>query len=321
MRQINLYSFHRGIDSFRFDAHNTKAIIKFLESKYKVSWLDKNGSDQFRYTNDCDVLINQGSILIFEFDDTKEFKTFDFGDSPSLTVELSKSNKFIGAAIGQYNSKLWDEIISNPTIRKNVKPSVYPESCWDFGIENFEQIRDYRNQIELDKRLYWRGSTYKDHPNPNYNGVRESIEHIHSNLDEFYFGNYPIPFDNYIQESIQFKLSLGFGGGGGYTCGDFCFRDIEMYGLGIPTIRPKFITETADPLIPNVHYIAVDCEFDEKFRYKNHKKLAHDIIMRYKEVIDDDVLLNDIVINARNWYIENISSKNVTNKIMESLCL
>lgn len=321
MRQINLYSFHRGIDSFRFDAHNTKALIDSLKSKYKIVWQDKNGSDQFRYLNDCDVLINQGSILIFEFDDTKEFKTFDFGDSPSLTVELSRSSKFIGAAIGQYNSKLWDEIISDPIIRKNVKPSIYPESCWNLGIENFEQIRDYRNEIELDKRLYWRGSTYKDHPNPNYNGVREAIEQIHLNLEQFYFGNYPVPFDNYIQESIQFKLALGFGGGGGYTCGDFCFRDIEMYGLGIPTIRPKFITETADPLIPNVHYISVDCEFDEKFRYKNHQKLAHDIIQRYKEVIDDDAFLNDIVINARNWYIENISSKNVTNKILESLCL
>jgi hypothetical protein len=74
-------------------------------------------------------------------------------------------------------------------------------------------------------------------------------------------------------------------------------------------------------LIPNVHYIAVDCEFDDMFRYKNPEKLAHDIIHRYNEVINDDELLSSVVNNARNWYIKNISSENITNKIMESLGL
>ena len=321
MRKLNVYSFHRNIDSFRFDAHNTHNLIEQLSKRYDVVWHNKDGSDHFHYINDCDVLINQGSILIFEFDDTKEFMTFDFGDSPSLTVSLSKSSKFIGASIGQYNKKLWDDVISNPIVREKIKPSVYPETCWNFGIENFSQIQEYRNSIDLDTRLYWRGSTYKNHPNPQYNGVRDSIEHIYKMMPEFYFGYHPIPFDNYIQESIGFKLVLGFGGGGGYLCGDFCFRDIEMFGLGIPVIRPKFVAETTDPLIPNVHYIAVDCEFDDMFRYKNPEQLATDIVNRYNEVINDDELLSSVVNNARNWYIKNISSENITNKIMESLGL
>lgn len=319
MRKINLYSFHRGIDSSRFDAHNTKNLIESLSNKYEVVWHDKNGEDNFRYQNDCDVLINQGSILIFEFDDTKEFKTFDFGDSPSISVDLSKSSKFIGASIGQYNPKLWDDVVSNNDVRKNIVPSVYPETFWNFGLMNFDAIQEYRKSIELDTRLYWRGSIYKDHPNPRYRNVRSSIEMIGSILDDFYFGNYPIPFDNYIQESISFKLALSFGGGGGYLCGDFCFRDIEMYGLGIPTIRPKFAVESSDPLIPNVHYVSVDCEFDEEFRYKNPEKLANDLVNRYREVINDESFLNDIANNARNWYIENISSDNITRKIIHSL--
>lgn len=319
MRRLNLYSFHRGIDSSRFDAHNTKNLIEVLGQKYNVVWYDKNGEDNFRYQNDCDVLINQGSILIFEFDDTKEFKTFDFGDAPTLSVELSKSSKFIGASIGQYNSKLWDDVVTNKNIRNGIVPSVYPETFWNFGFMNFDAVQEYRKSIELDKRLYWRGSIYKDHPNPQYKNVRSSIEMIGTFLDNFYFGNYPIPFDAYIQEAISFKLALSFGGGGGYLCGDFCFRDIEMYGLGIPTIRPKFVSQTEDPLIPNVHYISVDCEFDDVFRYKNPESLAVNIIKRYKEVVNDDELLSSIVHNARNWYINNISSDNITDKIIRSL--
>lgn len=319
MRKINLYSFHRNINSARFDAHNTYNIVESLQKKYEVIWHEKDGEDNFYYKNDCDVLINQGSILIFEFDDTKEFKTFDFGDAPSLTVQLSKSKNFIGAAIGQYNYKLWKDVIQSEDLRKKIRPSIYPETYWNFGIENYPQIHEYRKNIELDTRLYWRGSLYKNHPKQEYNGVRESVEIISNKLEKFYFGNYPISFEDYIHESINFKLALGIGGGGGYVCGDFCFRDIEMYGIGIPILRPTFATETTDPLIPNVHYIAVDCEFDSNFKYKNHEQLANNIIKRYYEVIDDDVFLNEVVNNARNWYIRNISSEYITNKIIESL--
>ena len=320
MITLNVYSFHRNIPSHRFDAHNTKHLLEILSKKYNIVWHNLDGQDKFRYKNDCDILIDQGSIVIFEFDDTKEFKTFDFGDAPTLSVQLSKSKNFIGAAIGQYNKTLWDETITDLELRSNVTPSIYPEQCWNLGIENYKQIQEYRNSIELDKRLYWRGSVYKNPNQVEYNR-RISIDYISDKLSDFYFGDTPIPFDHYIQESINFKLALCFGVGGGYTCGDICLRDIEMYGLGIPTIRPTYAVELNDPLIPNVHYIAVDCEFDNTFRYKEPELLADKIIQRYNEVITDDSLLKEISDNAREWYIRNASGPNITNKIVNILGL
>jgi hypothetical protein len=46
-----------------------------------------------------------------------------------------------------------------------------------------------------------------------------------------------------------------------------------------------------------------------------------DIINRYNQVINDGDFLSSVVSNARNWYIRNISSENITNKIVESLGL
>lgn len=321
MRKVNLYTFHRKIAPYRFDNHNTQHILNTLKKKYEVVWFNMDGCDNFYYQNDSNIRIDQGSIIIFEFDDTKEFRTFDFGDAPTLTIALSKSKNFRGAAIGQYNKDLWDQIITNPEIRTQIVPSIYPETCWSFGVENYDSVINYRQAIELDNRLYWRGSIYKDPSKVEFDR-RIAIEYIAQQLgDDFYFGHYPISFDQYIQEAIHFKLALCFGVGGGYACGDFCLRDIELYGLGIPTIRPVYAAQTKNPLIPNVHYIAVDCEFDETYQYRKPEELAHKIISRYQEVINDNKLLINIANNARKWYIDNITAPNITNTILSALCL
>lgn len=317
MRNINLYSFHKGLSLDRFDCGNTNQIIQILSKTYQVKHFDLVGNGSFIFNGEP---ITHGSILIFEFEDTKEFKIFEFGDYPEITTKLCKHEKFYGASIGQYNKQYWDDILGNSKVRNKIVPSIYPENYWQFGIVNYQQINQYRNSISLDSRLYWRGSIYKDINNHRYYNVREAVEILPTIMgDDFYFGNYAIPFDSYIHEAINFKLSLCFGGGGGYSCGDFCFRDFDLYGIGIPTIRPKYAAETKNPLIPNVHYIAVDCEFDSEFRYKNPHKLAQDIKARYDEVIKDTKFLAEISKNAHQWYIDNLGSINITNIILKSI--
>jgi len=232
-------------------------------------------------------------------------------------MQLCKSSKFIGAVIGQYNPYTWKDV-------PNVMSGLYPESVWNLGVENFESVQEWRKTNPLNKKLYWRGSIYKNPSQPEYYDVRKALEIIAStpafNAD-FYFGNFPIPFEQYVSEAINFKLALSFGGGGGHSCGDFCFRDIEMYGLGIPVLRPRYVVETEDPLIPDVHYIAVDCEFDDNFRYKHPEQLARNIIQRYTDVINNDDFLNTITINAREWYLRNIAGPTVSHNILRRLNL
>ena len=92
--KIKIYSFVRKIDTDRFDYHYIRNVISALELKgYEIQWENLDGDDRFVYQNDCNLIIDQGSITIFEFED-KTFKTFDFGDIPSLTLKLSSSKNF-----------------------------------------------------------------------------------------------------------------------------------------------------------------------------------------------------------------------------------
>jgi len=320
MRKLNLYTFHKGIAEHRFDHNNSIALEQELSSKFDITRYEYVGDGSFIYN---DISINHGSIVIFEDVEHGTFKTYDFGDHPSLTVQLSKSPKFAGAVIGQYNAAYWDSIVTDPKLRKNIVAGPYPETVWQLGHANYDNILEYRNSIELDKRLYWRGSLYNQGVPERYLGVRKALELLPTNLSEseLYFGAGPLPFEQYLQESFQFQLALSIGGGGGAVCGDYCLRDIEMFGLGIPLIRPTYAIESTDPLIPDFHYIAVDAEFDANYRYANPEELSKRIAKRYLEVINDTEFLDFIKNNAKNWYENNISYPKITYNILKALDL
>ena len=320
MKRIKLHSFHKGIAPHRFDYNNTIAIINELHQRgYEVDWIENVGNGDTLYSS---VSINQGSILIFEDETNNTFKTYDFGDHPSLTVKLSKTSNFAGAVIGQYNSKFWDSICIDTDLRKNIVAGPYPDTVWQLGT-NYDVVQSHRQSISLDKRLYWRGSLYNHGVDARYLGVRKSLELLPNYLteSELYFGAGPLPFEQYIQESFQFELAFSLGGGGGATCGDLCFRDIEMFGLGIPLMRPTLVVETSEPLIPNFHYIAVDAEFDSEYRYANPDELSKRIAKRYREVIGDAELLNFVKTNAKQWYDNNIAYPKITVNILNLLNL
>jgi hypothetical protein len=323
MKTLNLYTFHKGIAPHRFDHNNSNALQQELSKRYNVIRHEYSGGDGFVYHG---VTINQGSIVIIEDAERGTFKTYDFGDHPSLTVELSKSPKFVGAAIGQYNAKYWDSIVTDATIRKNIVAAPYPESVWQLGTANYDNIQQWRNSNTLDTRLYWRGSLYNSGVESRYLGVRKAIELLPTILsdNELAFGAGPIPFDAYIQEAMRFEMALSIGGGGGALCGDYCFRDIEMFGLGIPLIRPKYVVDAPEPLIPDFHYVAVEAEFDADFRYSNPEQLAQRIVDKYREVMsrpDKAEYLDFIQKNAKNWYDQVVSYPNITNNIIKALDL
>lgn len=319
MRKLNFYSYHRGIAEYRFDYNNSKALQEQLSANFEVHRFEYEGNGEHTFQG---IAMTHGSILIFEYEDTKEFKVFDFGDNPQLTIKLAKLPTFKGAVVGQYNPHYWDSIADN-TIRHTITGGVYPETVWQFGELNYEAVQEHRNSVQLDSRLHWRGSLYNAGVPQEYLGVRKSIEVLPNYLtpQQLNMQGSPVQFNQYIQEAVNFKLVLSIGGGGGAVCGDFCLRDIEMFGLGIPLIRPKYIVETIYPLIPDVHYIAVDAEFDSSYRYANHEKLSQQIAKKYLEVIENSSMLAEVATNAKEWYTRNLGEANITTNLIKALQL
>lgn len=319
MRKLNFYSFHKGIAKHRFDHNNSIALEYELSTQFQVTRHEFNGNDQFIFNG---ILINHGSIVIFEYDDSKKFKIYDFGDHPSLTVQLCKSPNFAGAVIGQYNPQYWDSIVTDPELRKNIVGGPYPDTVWQLGT-NYDVVQEARTAMELDNRLYWRGSLYNIGVPERYLGVRRALELLptHMSNAELHFGAGPLPFDQYLQESFNFRLALSIGGGGGALCGDLCFRDIEMFAIGIPLLRPQLIVENSEPLIPNFHYVSVDADFDDNYRYTNPEELSQRIAHRYRNVISDLEFLDYVKNNAKNWYENNISYPKITYNIIKLLQL
>lgn len=314
MRTINLLTFHTGISEHRFDYGNTRNIIQLLSKNYIVNHIECNSNFIYK-----DVNITHGSFIIFEFQDNGDFYTYDFGDSPNITEQLIYKPGFVRASVGQYNPKYWDSIISNTELRNRIVPSVYPETNWLFGYNNYNMIKQFRNNNynELSDKLLWRGSLYTNHPNKKYSNTRRLIEYL-QNEECTIINRNPTDFVTYINEAISSRLILCFGGGGGVDCGDICFRDIEMFGIGIPIIRPLYQVEFYDKLIPDYHYISVDIDIEADYRYSNDVKFSRLIYDKFKNVVNDREYLEYISLNAKKWYDSNCGI-NTGNLILNAL--
>lgn len=99
----------------------------------------------------------------------------------------------------------------------------------------------------------------------------------------------PVPYEQYIQELTQQRMTISIPG-----YGLFCHREFECFAVGTPVITTELKGLTYNPLIPGVHYIAVDS-------YK-------DVIDVQKNISDKE--LKDISEASMQWYDENVKFPN-----------
>lgn len=295
-----IYGYHKGIADTRFDAGMTQWLQYQLQKikNVPVEVILGNGGDV--YTNDGENFVTpHGSLCIIENCETKKFHVSDFGDNCADVFPLTRFKNFGGMTLGQFNRHKIDKDIPDEHIRQLIRPGYYPETNWNFGTQVFDSIQEYRNQITLDERLHFRGSIYQT--------LRDCVLILgHRYNNEVYIGSGRLPFEDYLREVASFKMTLSMGLSP-YSS-DLCFRDIEMFGIGIPVIRPTLHVELADPLIPNVHYIACDVELDPYTLWTTDSTTAANIIYeRYKAVVHDEDFLSMISKNAREWYLRNIA--------------
>ncbi len=251
---------------------------------YQVQLLTNNTSSNLL---ECEMII--------ENEETKEFVVLSVSDILTGAILNHQSNPLCKKIlVAQYNEESIKEHLRGDYFNKFSPWIYFPSNKYDLDLkyQNRNNIVDY-----VDKFVFW-GTSLED---------RKILSHF---SPKYFDGGMSIgEFDSYSNKLMTYKMALSISGRG-----EFCYRDIENFAMGIPIIRFEFTNKMSVPLIPNYHYISVDRPVDlihDRLGEKNHAEMIEN---RFLETKDDVDFLKFISNNARDYYINNLSPINSVEK-------
>jgi hypothetical protein len=261
-------------DTYFIDANKRNYVIDLLETK-NVSLLE------------CEMIIENVQ--------TKEFVVLSVSDVITSSVLNHQSNILCKKILfAQFDKKEIDKHLINKDYEIKYSPWIYfPSNVFDIdGLYN--ERNKYKNYI--DKIAFW-GTSIHDRTILNY--FDERVLDWGLPIGEFY---------GYAKRLIKYKVALSISGRG-----EFCYRDVENFGMGIPIIRFEYVNKVYNELIPNYHYISIDRPDDlvfDRTGNENHAKLIEEKFIKVKDDID---FLNFISKNARKYYEDYLTMNNSIN--------
>jgi hypothetical protein len=258
------------------DTYFDKANVSY----YPVELLNKDTSS---YMLECEMII--------ENKDTSEFVVLSVSDDLTGAILNHHSNPYCKKIIySQYDEQKLINHIGIQNLKKYSPWIYFPSNLYDIN-----SIRDERNGLTnfIDK-FYFRGTSMDD---------RVILKHFDNN---FFEGGLPIGgFETYARNLINYKIALSISGRG-----EFCYRDVENFGLGVPIIRFEYVNKMYIPLIPDFHYISIDRPDDmtlDRMGNSNHAQL---IIDKFLKIKDNHDFLKFISNNARKYYDDYLTMDN-----------
>jgi len=267
----------------------------YLKNKYNAELIISNNEIELPggiVVSDCSLLIEDTV--------TNTFKGITFADSPYrfLPFFQNRNNPNDILLISQYN----EEESKSSQYQCKIKKSIYVASSPSIDLDHYYNKRQ-ENKDYIDK-FYFRG---------NINAIGRSVIPLLSHTPYFY-GGHSINTADYFDELINYKVGLCIPG-----VGEFCYRDIEYMGVGIPMVKFQYINELYHPLIPNYHYISIDRIGDLTSERNGKEEHMDAYIKRFLEVKDDKEFLSFISNNARKYYEDYLHPTVRLNQIINLL--
>jgi hypothetical protein len=213
-------------------------------------------------------------------------------------VIMSVSDELTHATINECKNKYLKKVLISQFLPKKIQSHIevdyfHKYSPWQyFQAQVFDLEPFYTKRLTLDNlsnELYFKGTSLED---------RQIIYKINDDILNKNFTPYPPHV--YFNELINHKIALSVDGRG-----EFCYRDIECFAVGVPIIRFEYESVFYDDLIPNYHYISIPRPEDLKMYRMGDENHAKMLEQRYYEVINDVEFLNFISKNARQYYEKN----------------
>jgi FkbM family methyltransferase len=222
-------------------------------------------------------------------------------------IVLSASDGLTHAILNEKENPYLKKVLASQFLPRellaHVGNKMYKYSPWLYfkssivDIEPYYQKRLLQNNF-IDK-MYFRGTSLED---------REILHYIDKNLITDFT---PLSQERYYDDIIQYKLALSIDGRA-----EFCYRDIECLGLGIPMIRFEYESKFYEELIPNYHYVSISRPNDMTIYRKGNDSHAKLLESRFLQVVNDQEFLNFIAKNGREYYEKNCLLDKMINKTL-----
>ena len=271
--------------------------INFLKTKFDV--IEDTYYEHANIRPNNIKLLSDNSVtsileceMIIENVDSHEFVVMSVSDVFTSSILNHRNNPKCKKIIySQFDENNLIKHINNDLSITKYSPWIY------FPSNKFNIDQIYNERLTLknlkNKFCFW-GTSLED---------RQILKHFNP---QYFDGGRPIGnFENYARELIKYKCALSISGRA-----EFCYRDIENFGLGVPIIRFEYVNKMYRPLIPNYHYISIDRPKDliyDRMGNKDHSRMIED---RFIEVIKDQEFLDFISKNAREYYENNLTMNN-----------
>lgn len=268
----------------------------YLKDKYNAELIISNNEIELFNSS---ITVSDCSLLI-EDTENDTFKGITFADSPYrfLPFFQNRNNPNDILLISQYNEEETKSINYQCKLKKSIYVASSPTIDLDYFYNKRQEIKEYKD------KFYFRG---------NIGGIGRSAITI-LETSPYFEGGHNINAVNYFNETINYKIGLCIPG-----VGEFCYRDIEYMGMGIPMMKFQYINELYHPLIPNYHYISIDRISDFVSERNGKEEHVNAYINRFLEVKDDKEFLNFISTNARKYYEEYLHPNVRLNQIINLL--
>lgn len=274
-----------------------KDVTRLLKEKYPNVSIE---------TYDCEDIANLvqpcaycgGSNMSIVNLDTKKCAILSFADMAQIHVFAGHG--FDDFKIMEvYGGLAWGESQATPQEISDAWKIRYVPFQYPLPYDDFEEYIS-KNRTPYDPSTKIRKAVFLGMYHPERVHV---LEHL-KNHPLFEIPNNYHPRHEYWSEMSKYAMILSLNGNG-----EFCVRDIEGYGLGIPTVRSELKAQLRyHPLIPNVHYIkGSEPSKSSRMSYRDgsmasYKEIAEQFIHTVETTMYNDELLTNISNNALQYY-------------------
>lgn len=277
--------------------------VEYLKTHYGVDIEYKNSGEfanelgiKSDYNNGVPSFLSPYNLLLINEENNKTFVHSWHDYAPAILVNGSGIENFDVVKFSCV-SRLDQSILDWYQGTAKIQPSVYlMESTSDYGF-----VEKFKSNEKIFDKVYFNALCH---------GIRERYIDVLNNSERFTVkkkdkGGW-LPKEKYFEEMSQFKFGLNLDG-----VAKICYRDLELFGLGILLIREKLNVMTYEPIESGKHYAEL-IDDDIKSKISDDTQIPY-IIEKLESGINELVSSGQyeyIINEARDWYDRNCLPEN-----------